>query len=154
MDLIIYLVPSLVMGFALFMGYRVTRRWLQVRGAWNSGLTAEGRCLRSYTTVSGGHGDTSVRTTLHHVYEFTARDGSSVRFEEEGGRGTVIEGDYVTVYYTDGREVVATAHEPSRAKQAAATFGILAFLGVIVVFCVGFMASYATTFGGSGPDGF
>ncbi|XUL88364.1 hypothetical protein ACQ86D_18295 [Streptomyces galilaeus] len=154
MDLIIYLVPSLVMGFALFMGYRVTRRWLQVRGAWNSGLTAEGRCLRSYTTVSGGHGDTSVRTTLHHVYEFTARDGRSVRFEEEGGRGTVIEGDYVTVYYTDGPEVVATAHEPSRGKQAAATFGILAFLGVIVVFCIGFIASYATTFAGSGPDGF
>lgn len=154
MDLIIYLVPSLVMGFALFMGYRVTRRWLQVRRAWNSGLTAEGRCLRSYTTVSGGRGDTSVRTTLHHVYEFTARDGRSVRFEEEGGRGTVIEGDFVTVYYTDGPEVVATAHEPSRGKQAAATFAILAFLGVIVVFCIGFITSYATTFAGSGPDGF
>ncbi|MEV6172747.1 hypothetical protein AB0L99_31615 [Streptomyces sp. NPDC051954] len=142
MDVIFYAVPSLIMAVVLFMAYRVLRRWWQIRSAWSSGLTAEGRCLRSYTTVHGGSNDTSVRTTLHHVYEFTTHDGRPVRFEEEGGPGTVIEGDFVTVHYTDGREVVATAHTPRRAKHAAATIGILAFLGVAVVFCVGFMVTY------------
>ncbi|MER6626983.1 DUF3592 domain-containing protein [Streptomyces sp. NPDC000987] len=146
MDVLLYLVPGLIMALALFMAYRVTRRWLQVRGAWNSGLTAEGRCLRTFTTTHGGGHDSSVRTTLHHVYEFTARDGRRIRFEEEGGPATRLEGDFVTVYYTDGHRVAATAHEPARAKQAAATFGILAFLGVVVVFCVVFMVTYTEAF--------
>jgi hypothetical protein len=143
MDLMFYAVPTLIMAGVLFMAYRVVRRWLQLRSAWNSGLTAEGRCLRMYTTTHGGANDTRVRTTLHHVYEFTARDGRVVRFEEEDGPGTVVEGDFVTVYYKEGQEVVATAHRPSHGKQAAATFGILAFLGVMVVFCIGFMVTYS-----------
>jgi hypothetical protein len=146
MDVIFYVVPGLIMAVAVFMAYRVVRRWLQIRGAWNSGLTAEGRCLRAYATVGGGHGDTSVRTALHHVYEFITRDGRVIRFEEEGGPGTIVEGDYVTVYYADGRQVVATAQPPSRAKHAAATFGILAFLGVVVVFCAGFVVTYIQIF--------
>ncbi|MEV5435945.1 hypothetical protein AB0K80_07910 [Streptomyces sp. NPDC052682] len=146
MDVFFYLVPDVIMAGALFMAYRVVRRWLRIRSAWNSGLTAEARCLRTYTTTHGGANDTSVRTTLHHVYEFLARDGRVVRFEEDGGPGTILEGDYVTVYYTAGREVVATAHAPSRAKHAAAAVGILAFLGVIVAFCVGFIVTYATVF--------
>ncbi|MFI1563121.1 DUF3592 domain-containing protein [Streptomyces sp. NPDC020490] len=154
MDVLLYLVPGLIMGLALFMAYRVTRRWLQVRGAWNSGLTAEGRCLRTFTTTHGGGHDSSVRTTLHHVYEFTARDGRRIRFEEEGGPATRLEGDFVTVYYTDGPQVAATAHEPARAKQAAATFGILAFLGVVVVFCVVFMVTYTEAFVTSDVSGY
>ncbi|MFC9679315.1 hypothetical protein [Streptomyces sp. NPDC056948] len=158
MDVIFYVAPGLIMALALFMAYRVVRRWLQIRGAWNSGLTAEGRCLRAYTTVSGGHGDTSVRTTLRHVYEFIALDGRVIRFEEDGGPGTTLDGDYVTVYYTAGRQVVATAQAPSRAKHAMAVVGILAFLGVVVVFCAGFVVTYAQifapysdfVFGGSG----
>ncbi|MFJ8590865.1 hypothetical protein [Streptomyces sp. NPDC093598] len=150
MDVIFYVVPGLIMARALFMAHRVVRRWLQIRGAWNSGLTAEGRCLRTFTTVSGGHGDTSVRTTLHHVYEFIAHDGRVIRFEEDGGPATTLEGDYVTVYYADGRQVVATAQAPSRAKQAVSAIGILAFLGVVVVFCAGFVAAYSQTFGSYG----
>ncbi|MFF6913143.1 hypothetical protein [Streptomyces sp. NPDC012466] len=141
MDVMFYGIPGLIMAGVLFMAYCVLRRWLQIRGAWDSGLTARARCLRTYTTTHGG-GDTSVRTTLHHVYEFSTHDGRVIRFEEEDGRGTVLEGDCVTVYYTDGPQVRATAHAPSRGKHAAATFGILAFLGVIVVFCVGFMVVY------------
>ncbi|MFD5234171.1 hypothetical protein ACFWJ5_37775 [Streptomyces qaidamensis] len=150
MDVIFYVVPGLIMTLAAFMAYRVVRRWLQIRGAWNSGLTAEGRCLRTCTTVGGGHGDTSARTTLHHVYEFIAHDGRVIRFEEDGGPATTVEGDYVTVYYTDGRQVVATAQAPSRAKQAVGAIGILAFLGVVVVFCAGFVAAYGQTFGEDG----
>ncbi|WP_369196525.1 hypothetical protein [Streptomyces djakartensis] len=147
MDVVFYVVPGLIMALALFMAYRVVRRWLQIRGAWGSGLTAEGRCLRAYTTVSGGHGDTSVRTSLHHVYEFITGDGRVVRFEEEDGPGTTLEGDYVTVYYSDGPQVVATAQPPSRARQTLSTVGVLAFLGVIVVFCAGFMTAYSQSFG-------
>jgi hypothetical protein len=142
MDVMFYGAPGLIMAGALFMTYRVLRRWLQIRGAWNSGLTAEARCLRAFTTTHGGGNDTSVRTTLHHVYEFITHDGRVIRFEEENGPGTILEGDYVTVYYTDGPQVVATAQAPSQGRHAAATVGILAFLGVIVVFCVGFMVTY------------
>jgi hypothetical protein len=161
MDLMFYAVPSLILALVLFMAFRVVRRSLQVRGAWNSGLTAEARCLRMFTTTHGGSGDTSVRTTLHHVYEFTARDGQVVRFEEEDGPGTTLEGDFVTVYYKDdkgGREVVATALTPRRAKQAASAVALLAFLGVVVVFCVGFMITYSQFSdpfsGDDGDDGF
>lgn len=143
MDVMFYAVPSLILAGVLFAAYRVVRRSLQVRGAWNSGLTAEGRCLRMFTTTHGGGNDTSVRTTIHHVYEFTARDGRVVRFEEEDGPTTTLEGDFVTVYYKEGQDVVATALAPRRAKQAASTMGTLAFLGVAVVFCVGFMVTYS-----------
>jgi hypothetical protein len=146
MDVIFYVVPGLIMAVAVFMAYRVVRRWFQIRGAWNSGLTAEGRCLRVYTTVGGGHGDTAVRTALRHVYEFITRDGRVIRFEEEGGPGTIVEGDYVTVYYADRGQVVATAQPPSRTKHAVAAFGILAFLGVVVVFCAGFIVTYVQVF--------
>ncbi|WP_235990914.1 DUF3592 domain-containing protein [Streptomyces ureilyticus] len=142
MDVLFYLVPSLILAVVLFGAYRVVRRSLQIRSAWSSGLTAEGRCLRMFTTTHGGSNDTSVRTTLHHVYEFTARDGQTVRFEEEDGPGTILEGDFVTVYYAEGRDVVATAKEPRRARLAASTGAILAFLGVAAVFCIGFMVTY------------
>ncbi|UXY27772.1 DUF3592 domain-containing protein [Streptomyces sp. HUAS TT20] len=145
MDAMFYAAPGLIMACALFVAYRVVRRSLQLSSAWNSGLTAKARCLRMFTTTHGGANDTSVRTRLHHVYEFTARDGRSVRFEEQDGPATVVEGDFVTVYYTEGQETVATARRPSPVKNAAGTLGILAFLGVIVVFCVGFMVSYHTS---------
>ncbi|MGC9536156.1 DUF3592 domain-containing protein [Streptomyces sp. UG1] len=137
-----HLVPGLILAVVLYGAYRVVRRSLQIRSAWNSGLTAEARCLRMYTTTHGGSGDMSVSTTLHHVYEFTARDGRVVRFEEEDGPATTLEGDIVTVYYAEGRDVVATAKAPRRAKLAAGAVGILTFLGVIAVFCVGFMVTF------------
>ncbi|MFK4104487.1 hypothetical protein ACI2L1_31305 [Streptomyces sp. NPDC019531] len=138
-----YLAPGLIIAMALWMAFTVLRRWSRLRGAWNSGLTAEARCLRTYTTTRGGGGDSAVSTTLHHVYEFTTRDGQVVRFEESGGPGTVIEGDIVTVHHTAGPDVVATAHVPGRARDVVGALGVLAFLGVIVVFCVGFMVSVA-----------
>ncbi|GAA3825975.1 hypothetical protein GCM10022403_069160 [Streptomyces coacervatus] len=153
MDLFFYLIPGLILALVLFGAYRVLRRSLQIRSAWNSGLTAEGRCLRMFTTTHGGSGDSSVSTTLHHVYEFTARDGRVVRFEEENGSGTILEGDFVTVYYAEGADVVATAKAPRRGALAAGTIAILAFLGVIAVFCIGFMVTFhemSDAFGGFG----
>ncbi|MCW8383785.1 DUF3592 domain-containing protein [Streptomyces justiciae] len=142
MELFFYLVPSLILALVLFMAYRLLRRAMQIRRAWNSGLTAEARCLRVYTTTHGGSGDTSVSTTLHHVYEFTARDGRTVRFEEEDGPGTVLEGDFVTVYYAEGATVVATAKAPRRTALAASMIGVLAFLGVVAGFCIAFMITF------------
>ncbi|MFJ3665980.1 hypothetical protein ACIPSE_05965 [Streptomyces sp. NPDC090106] len=154
MDVFFYLVPGLMLAVILFGAYRVLRRSLRLRRAWNSGLTAEGRCLRVYTTVHGGSGDTRVRTALHHVYEFTARDGRSVRFEEEDGPGTVVEGDFVTVHYAEGADVVATAKAPARAGLAASTIGLLVFLGVAAAFCVAFMVQYTIVFETSDIGGY
>lgn len=154
MDAFFYLFPGLIMAGALFAAYRVLRRRLQIRSAWNSGLTAEARCLRVYTMTRGGGGDTRVRTTLHHVYEFTTRDGQVVRFEEEDGPGTTVEGDIVTVHHTAGPEIVATAQAPGNAKHAVAAFGMLAFLGVVIVFCVGFMVTFAEMSSGANAGGF
>ncbi|WUR86515.1 hypothetical protein OG967_29050 [Streptomyces phaeochromogenes] len=145
MDFMFYAVPGLIMALTVFLAVRVIRRALELRRAWNSGLTAEARCLRTYTTTSGGSGDSSVRTTLHHVYEFTARDGRTIRFEEDGP-GTTLEGDIVVVHYAEGETVKATAQAPSHVRNTASTVGILAFLSVVVVFCVGFMVTYSEVF--------
>ncbi|MFF3610308.1 DUF3592 domain-containing protein [Streptomyces sp. NPDC002580] len=142
MSVFFYALPSLIIVLVLFAAAGAVRRSLELRSAWDSGLTAEARCLRSYTTVSGGGNDTSVTTTLHHVYEFTTRDGRAIRFKESNGRPTVVEGDVVTVHYTAEHPDKATAHTPSRARVAAGTLVMLAFFGVIIAFCIGFMITY------------
>jgi hypothetical protein len=140
MDAIFYVVPGLIMAVALTGAYLMVRRWLRMRRAWTSGLTAEARCLRVYTVAHGG--DSRVRTSLRHVYEFRARDGRVVRFEEEGGPGTVLEGDVVTAHYAEGPRIVATAR-PAGGGTGCAAFAVVAFAGVVVLVCVGFMASFA-----------
>ncbi|MET7985460.1 MULTISPECIES: DUF3592 domain-containing protein [unclassified Streptomyces] len=152
MSVFFYVLPSLIIAAVLFAAARIVRRLLEVRSAWNSGLTAEARCLRSYTTVSGGGNDTSVTTTLRHVYEFTTRDGRAIRFEEPNGPATVLEGDIVPAYYTARNPEKATAHAPNPGRAVAGTLALLVFLGVIVSFCVGFMITYHEAV--SGVDGF
>ncbi|MFF5366489.1 DUF3592 domain-containing protein [Streptomyces sp. NPDC013187] len=138
METLFYLVPTLMIAVASCAVVVVIRRSVRVGRAWNSGLTAEARCLRTYTTTSGG-GDSSVRTTLHHVYEFTTRDGRGVRFEEHGGPGTTLEGDIVTVHYPADRPEHATARPPAQGKLVAGTGCLLAFLGTFILFAIGFM---------------
>ncbi|MFB7456563.1 MULTISPECIES: DUF3592 domain-containing protein [unclassified Streptomyces] len=151
MEALFYVVPLLMIGAAVLMLTRVLRRAREVRGAWGSGLTAEARCLRTYTTTSGG-GESMVRTRLHHVYEFTTRDGRGVRFEESNGPATVVEGDIVTVHYVAERPERATAHAPARGKLAAESGCLLAFLGVFITGCVIFMVVVHASF--STADGF
>lgn len=141
MELFFYLVPTLMIAGVLFAAAKLFKRAQRIRSAWNSGLTAEGRCLRAYTTTSGGAGDTSVSTTLHHVYEFATREGRTVRFEEANGPGTTIEGDIVTVYYVAEHPEQGTAHTPGPGKLWAGTGCFLVIAGVVVVFCVGFMVA-------------
>ncbi|MGW0966731.1 hypothetical protein [Streptomyces sp. NPDC002516] len=152
MSVLFYAIPSLIIVGVLLMAAATVRRALELRNAWSSGLTAEARCLRSYTTVGGGGNDTAVTTTLHHVYEFTTRDGRAIRFEERNGPATVVEGDIVPAYYTARRPEKATALPPSPGKAVAGTLGMLVFCGVIVSFCVGFMITFHEM--SSGVDGF
>ncbi|MEU6666291.1 DUF3592 domain-containing protein [Streptomyces sp. NPDC046727] len=149
-ELLFYLVPTLMIAGAGYGAYRLVHRARRISRTWEHGLTAEGRCLRMYTTTSGGGGDTSVHTTVHHVYEYTARDGSQVRFEEKGGPATVLEGDFVTVRYLPEQPRLATALPPSRGKLAFEAGCLLTFLGVIIVFSVGFMVVAHTMFDEAG----
>ncbi len=77
-----------------------------------------------------------VRTTLHHVYEFTTRDGRVIRFDEEGGPSTTVEGDIVTVHYLPDRPERATARVPAPGKLAASTGCALVFLAAFIAFAV------------------
>ncbi|QNP72506.1 hypothetical protein IAG44_25835 [Streptomyces roseirectus] len=173
MDVLFYLAPSAILAGVVGMAVVVIRRSRRIAGAWNSGLTAEARCLRTYTTTGGMAGEHHhTRTTLHHVYEFTTRDGRPVRFEEANGPGTVIEGDFVTVHYPPEHPERATALPPMRGRLLAESGFLLVFLGVVAAFCVVFMIGVHSFFdltdgvfgGGTGdvpadvpadlPDGF
>ncbi|MGW0902628.1 DUF3592 domain-containing protein [Streptomyces sp. NPDC002853] len=133
--------PTLIGAVVIATGVAVINRHLRLREAWASGLTAQARCLRTYTTTSR-HGDRGrVSTSLHHVYEFTPPAGRPVRFEETNGPGTIIEGDIVTVYYAADRPEAATVRAPDPARSTAALIGALCFFGVMLAFCVFFMVT-------------
>ncbi|MCX4667023.1 DUF3592 domain-containing protein [Streptomyces sp. NBC_01381] len=151
MEFMFYAVPTLIAAVVIAMAVKVVKRFLELRQAWSSGLTAEARCLRTYTTTSGGGHNDHVTTTLHHVYEFTPSGGRAVRFEEENGPATTVEGDFVTVHYTADRPEKATAHAPSPVKSAAGTIGLLCFFGVMLAFCVFFMVTANDMFGSDLP---
>jgi hypothetical protein len=140
MEAFFYLVPGLMIAFALTALIALLRRARHISSAWNSGLTAEARCLNTYTTTSGG-GETSVSTTLHHVYEFTTREGRPVRFEESNGPRTVVTGDVVMVRYAAEHPERATAKPPAPGRLVAEQGCLLAFFGVFIGFCVMFMVS-------------
>ncbi|WP_405967303.1 DUF3592 domain-containing protein [Streptomyces sp. NBC_00015] len=140
MEAFFYLVPSIMIAGLLFGVFGLVRRSRRIARAWDGGLTAQARCLRSYTTTSGG-GDTMVSTTLHHVYEFTTREGRAVRFEEANGPGTTIEGDIVTVHYAAARPEEATAKAPARGRLLAESGCLLLFLGVAIALCVLFVVA-------------
>ncbi|MFI9251482.1 DUF3592 domain-containing protein [Streptomyces sp. NPDC053069] len=140
-ELFFYAVPTVMIAGLGYAAFRLLRRARGISRIWAHGLTAEARCLRMYTTTHGGGGDTSVRTSLHHVYEFTTREGRTVRFEEENGPATVVEGDFVTVRYLPEEPQRATARPPAPGRLAAGTgFGV-AFLGAAIAFCVFFIAT-------------
>ncbi|MEV5355616.1 hypothetical protein [Streptomyces sp. NPDC052693] len=141
MDVIRYVVPGLLMALAGWMALRLVRCWWRIRGAWDSGLTAEARYLGAHPAGRGG---------LRHVYEFITHDGRVIRFEEDGGPSATAVGDYVTVHYTGGRRVVATALAPSRARRTMTAVGPLAFLGVVALCCAGFLTAYGQA---TGPYG-
>ncbi|MGW2208153.1 hypothetical protein [Streptomyces sp. NPDC001781] len=140
MDAFLYFVPGLIVTGCVLGTVQVIRRALRTSRTWAHGLTAEGRCLHTYTKTSGGH-DTAVRSTLHHVYEFTTREGQRFRFDEVGGDSTVLAGDHVTVRYLAERPQWATALRPARGRLVLGTGVLVAFMAVVAVGCVLFAVS-------------
>ncbi|MCQ9185814.1 DUF3592 domain-containing protein [Streptomyces sp. IBSBF 2953] len=140
MEAFFYVVPGIMAAGLLFAMSRVLIKSRRFTRAWSSGLTAEARCLRAYTTLSGG-GDTAIGSTLRQVFEFTTRDGRVVRFEEVDGPGTILEGDIVTVHYAADRPEEATAKAPARGRLFTESGCLLGFLGAILAFCVFFMVT-------------
>ncbi|MPY57772.1 DUF3592 domain-containing protein [Streptomyces spongiae] len=140
MELFLLLIPGLMIALVVFAAVKVIGRSREVRRAWSSGLTAQARCLRTYTTTSGG-GQAAVRTTLHHVYEFWTWDGRVIRFDETNGPSTRVEGDIALVHYSADRPERATAHPPNRSGNAVATGCTLGCLGFVLLFALGFIVA-------------
>lgn len=138
MEALFYIFPGIFLVVGVLGVVKTLRRSSRISRAWRHGRTAEARCLRAYTTTSGG-GETSVTTTLHHVYEFRTAEGRVVRFNEASGPSTVIEGDFVTVYYLPEDPSGATARPPAQGKLAAGTGCMVAFFAVFILFSLGFM---------------
>ncbi|MER5791723.1 DUF3592 domain-containing protein [Streptomyces sp. NPDC001980] len=139
MEAFFYILPGIFVVIGVLGLVKTLRRSSEISRTWRHGRTAEARCLRSYTRTSGGGGDTSVTTTLHHVYEFTTAEGRVVRFDEASGRSTVIEGDFVTVYYLPENPEGATSQPPAQGKLAVGTGCSVAFFGVFIGFALAFM---------------
>ncbi|MEU1161274.1 DUF3592 domain-containing protein [Streptomyces sp. NPDC090075] len=138
-EALFYILPGIFVVVGVLGLVKTLRRSSEISRTWRHGRTAEARCLRSYTRTSGGAGDTSVTTTLHHVYEFTTAEGRVVRFDEASGRSTVIEGDFVTVYYLPEHPEGATSQPPAPGKLAVGTGCTVAFFGVFIGFALVFM---------------
>ncbi|WP_424891117.1 DUF3592 domain-containing protein [Streptomyces sp. XH2] len=148
LDFFVLALPTLMAAGGIAGMVWAVVRMRRLRAAWRSGIEVPGRCLRLYATTTtrrqGVH--TSSSTTLHHVYEFTAADGTHHRFEESGGPATVIEGDVVPVRYPQGRPDRATALPPGDVRTWVGTGVLLAFLAVFVAGGVGFGVFYLTVF--------
>jgi hypothetical protein len=149
MDALFYLAPAVIAAGALAMAAAIVRRAVRLRRAWRSGLTAEGRCLAAHAEANG-HGDGPAHTTRRHVYEFTTRDGRTVRFQERHGPVTTVAGDVIVVHYAPERPEHATAQPPRPGLAIAMTGASLVFLIAVVLLCVAFVTVYAT---GSAPPG-
>ncbi|MER6227119.1 DUF3592 domain-containing protein [Streptomyces sp. 900105755] len=147
-----YIIPGIFVVGGVLGLYRTLKRSSEISRTWRHGRTAEARCLRSYTRTSGGAGDTSVTTTLHHVYEFTTAEGRVVRFDEASGRSTVVEGDFVTVYYLPEHPEGATSRPPAQGRLAMGTGCSVAFFVVFIGFALAFIVGAHFAF--SAADGF
>ncbi|MET7613595.1 DUF3592 domain-containing protein [Streptomyces seoulensis] len=134
MEALLYLAPGLIATGCVLGVVQVIRRALRTSKLWAHGQVAEGRCLNTYMKSSGN--DAAVRSTLHHVYEYTTREGGRFRFDEVGGDSTVLAGDHVVVRYLPDRPQWATALQPARGRLVLGTGALVAFLGVLVVGCV------------------
>ncbi|WTN46438.1 DUF3592 domain-containing protein [Streptomyces sp. NBC_00631] len=141
MEAFFYIIPGIFLIVGVLGVVKTLGRSSEISRTWRHGRTAEARCLRSYTTTSGGAGDTAVTTTLHHVYEFTTAEGRTVRIDERSGRSTVVEGDFVTVYYLPEHPEKATAQAPAQGRLAVGAGCTVAFFVVFIVFALVFMGA-------------
>ncbi|WP_353942768.1 DUF3592 domain-containing protein [Streptomyces sp. HUAS MG91] len=131
-------------AFVVTICVALLRRALRIRRAWHGGRTSEARCLRVFTTTTGGDSPTTHRS---RVYEFTTREGRTVRITADGGPDTVLEGDIVMVRYSADAPEHATA-EPYRPVALGVGMGcVVLFTAAALAVCVTVMV-IALTAGG------
>ncbi|MFI1393393.1 DUF3592 domain-containing protein [Streptomyces sp. NPDC020681] len=135
-----YALPAIAALIGVPPIVKVVRRSLRLDLAWRSGLSAEARCLEAFETEKKDNegGRTRVR---HRIYEFTTRQGRTVRFEERDGPVLAVPGDIVVVHYSPRRPERATARPPAPVKnwvKAAGAvgaillgIGLFAYLGTV-----------------------
>ncbi|MFF4383193.1 DUF3592 domain-containing protein [Kitasatospora sp. NPDC001547] len=97
------------------------------------GLSAEARCLETYTTQERDPSSRRTRTERHVILGFRTRDGAEVRLEDTSGAPRVV-GDRVTVRYLPDRPHRAVVVDRARAGIAARIAGDV-LIGLLVVAC-------------------
>ncbi|MGW0944286.1 DUF3592 domain-containing protein [Streptomyces sp. NPDC002623] len=120
---------ALMIALYLVAAVALVRRVRQRRAAWRSGLTAPGRVVRAWETTEMI--STVATRTRWYAYEFTARDGRTVRFEESGGPRERAVGDEILVHYAAREPERATASAPQPGRDIAGTAIALASLAVV-----------------------
>ncbi|MER5950618.1 DUF3592 domain-containing protein [Streptomyces sp. NPDC001904] len=154
MEFFVVGIATLIAAIVVAIGLALLRRALRIRRAWHGGRTSEARCLRVFTTVSGGDSPTTHRS---RVYEFTTREGRTVRITASGGPDTVLEGDTVMVRYAADAPEQATA-EPYRPVALAVGMGCVGLFTAVAVAVLVAVTVAVLTAGGPEeeqvPDGF
>ncbi|WP_420033822.1 DUF3592 domain-containing protein [Streptomyces sp. cg28] len=139
---------TMMAALVVAIGVALLRRGLRIRRAWHGGRTSEARCLRVLTSTTGGDSPTTYRS---RVYEFTTREGRTVRITGNGGPDTVLEGDTVMVRYSADAPEHATA-EPYRPVALAVVMGCIGlFMAAALTVCVTVMVIALTA--GPSDDG-
>ncbi|MEU3823129.1 DUF3592 domain-containing protein [Streptomyces sp. NPDC030392] len=124
--------PVLLIVGVVFAAVKEVGKFRDLCRAWDSGLTAEARCLGVAHTYSR---DGSTHT---HAYEFTTRAGQTLQFTEKSVSLSIREGDVVAVYYTVDSPEKATARPPTHRKKAHADT-----VSTLIVFAIGICVAVA-----------
>ncbi len=127
---VINIFVPLLIAFFVWAGYALVRRSRQRRAAWESGVTAQARVVRVWTTTRTVNN--VPQRVQWHEYDYTTGDGLAVRFKESGGPRDRAVGDEVLVHYAPEEPQNATASEPQPGKDMAGTVFGLIMLGASV----------------------
>ncbi|MFG2355944.1 hypothetical protein [Streptomyces sp. NPDC048521] len=123
-----------LLGLAVWSAVALVRRTRQRRAAWESGLTAQARVVRAWSTTQLVNN--VARRVQWHEYDFTTQDGRAVRFKESGGPRDRTEGHQVLVHYAPHEPDKATASEPRPGRDMAITVVWLVVLAACAIFLV------------------
>ncbi|MET7274393.1 MULTISPECIES: DUF3592 domain-containing protein [Streptomyces] len=134
MNALFHITMVVLLAAMVWSAVALVRRTRQRREAWESGLSAPARVVRTWATTQMVNN--VARRVQWHEYDYTTRDGRAVRFQESGGPRDRAEGDTVPVYYSARDPERATAVEPQPGKDAAAMTFWLLVLAACAIFLV------------------
>jgi hypothetical protein len=134
MDALFHISMLGLLGLAVWSAVALVRRTRQRRAAWESGLTAQARVVRAWSTTQLVNN--VARRVQWHEYDFTTHDGRAVRFKESGGPRDRTEGHQVVVHYAPHEPDKATAAEPRPGKDMAIMVVWLVLLAAGVIYLV------------------